>query len=111
MSLFRKKKLPLSLKSNPQHLVPSSQAWKSSPQAVETALVWLSLETTRNVLGILGNESPARIGTINVLNSQVVSEARQLGREEGWRMAMDLMISLAIPINQQIHMEETFVDQ
>ena len=111
MSLFKKKKIPLSLKTNPQHLVPTSQAWKSSPQAVETAMVWLSTDTTRNVLAILGNESPARIGTMQVINPQVVSEARQLGREEGWRMAMDLMLSLAVPDDQQVDMEETFKDQ
>lgn len=90
--------------------VPTSQAWRQSPQAVETALVWLNQPQTRIVLAMLANESPTRTGQFP-MGMRQEDCLRQLGREEGWQAAIAYMISLGILEKGKVELEETYIEQ
>lgn len=91
-------------------MVPTSQVWRQSPQAVETALAWLNHPSTKTVLAMLANESPVRTGQFP-MGMRQEDCLRQLGREEGWQAAIAYMISLGILEKGKVELEETYIEQ
>lgn len=59
---------------------------------------------------MLVNEAPVRRGNVPQ-NAQPMDYARALGQQEGYQMAIDFMVALALPINQNVEIDPTFTEE
>lgn len=110
LKLFSRKPKPLSLRTQPKTLVPLSSQVRADNQAVATVTQWLNHPTTRLVLDMLQNESPAKT-SVTAKGLDALDYARVLGQIEGWNAAYSFMLELAIPAAQSIEPEMNFKDE